>query len=560
MSIARFRNIVLAILLVGCQSNWAAAADYELTFDGKWRNSEDIVNGWDWSLPAEVRPAPGSGIFNLNSRVPDDFPGNHLLQVNAKWSELEPTEGHYDLSSIIKALNDSRYDGVMLNVRGMVVAIVDTNGNPIHQREISAPEWLSKGAPTTTENSDKGFRVTNLHIYDPRVKAKYIQLIQEIGKSPIPGHPRLKAQIIHGVSSSRGEEWTGTQSSRPEAIAAMEDLINAWTTAYGPHSRKLAWLKEDPVELFHASVVKAGTGIRGGAIEKWLRNQYTPGNPAETGQMLDADGYLWVDESFAPIAEGRHFQDQNEAYRTGGSIPREKWPQNYRLANLRMVQMRRNIAWTETNSTINPRMLNWMSLELGQSADTSPDAWVALMRTWVRYSNETREIKNLERWLQQRDIQGAGTEPALTVEHGFNAAANSTLSSKYWNMDLARRGQKIGIAVNDRFLVGGPHPVAIKVTYFDSSTEEWSLVYNQSNGEAGAHTIEGGGTQKVKTATFFLKDFQARASGLNFDFTLESAGGKTPFMFVRLIRLNPQSHTPGSLARPAPPGDVQSLN
>src|SRR3989337_2527501 len=101
MNITRYQSVFLAILAIGFQSNWVSAADYDLTYTGKWRNSDDIVAGWGWSLPGEVRPASGSGIFNLNTRVPADFPGNHLKQVNAKWSQLEPAEGKYDFSSII---------------------------------------------------------------------------------------------------------------------------------------------------------------------------------------------------------------------------------------------------------------------------------------------------------------------------------------------------------------------------------------------------------------------------------------------------------------------------
>jgi hypothetical protein len=558
VSITGPRNLVLAAVAIGFQFNLALAADYDLVYAGKWRNSDDVVNGWDWTLPAGVMPAPGSGIFNLNSSVPPDFPGHHLKQIDAKWSELEPREGKYDLSSILDQLDDPAYDGAMLNVRGMVVAIEDANGNPAFQRGVTAPKWLSDTVPKTQEGLKNGARVTNMHIYDPRVKLRLIRLIHEIGKSDIPSHPKLKAQIIHGVSSSRGEEWTGKQASRAEAVLAMEEIIGAWTLAYGRYAKKLAWLKEDPENLFNASVVTAGTGIRGGAIEKWLRNAYTPGNVRRTGQLLDAGGYLSTDERFAPIAEGRHFQDQNEAYRIGHHSPPTKWAQNYRMANLRMLQMRRNIAWTETNSTINPQMLNWMSLELGQSASSSPDAWVALIRTWARHGNENREINNIERWLHQRERKGAATSPKLKMSHGFNAAGTDLLPSNLWTVDLARSAPLVGIAVNDKFLSGGPHAVAVKVTYFDSATEQWSLVYNKNGGGIGSRTIKGGATGKVRTATFFIDDFAAPERGYDFDFRLESGGGNTPYMFVRLIKLDLDRYQVS--APPSPPEDVQVLH
>ena len=536
MKLYGYLSRAFAIVALGLYANCVAAQDYDQTYDGVWRGYDDVVPGWDWSLPPDTRPAEYSGIFNLNTSVPPDFPGNRLKQVNAKWRELEPTEGNYDFSSIREHLDDPRYQGIMLNVRGMVVAIEDENGNPTREGEISAPRWLSDSAPKTQEGLKNGVRVTNMHIYDRRVKSKYIQLIEAIGRSGIPENPRLKAQIIHGVSSSRGEEWTGRQASLPEAIDAMEELIVAWTRSYGPNAKKLAWLKENPERLFVASVVNGGTGIRGGAIEKWLRNQYTPGRTAETGQSLDENGHLIVNEAFAPIAERRHFQDQNEAYREGVSAPRANWGYNYRLANLRMLQMRRNVAWLDSNAVINPRMFNWMSLELGHNVATAPDAWVLLMRTWARTGGEDREINNFERWMYQRDTSGARTTPILSVDHGFNANANDNLPENLWKSDIARIGSPIGIAVNDKFLAGGPHPVAIKVTFFDSNAEEWALVYESPNGTI-RKTVRGTNSDTVQTATFFVNDFSAPANDMDFDFVLESATGRTPFMMVRLIRL-----------------------
>lgn len=534
-------------------------ADTDLNFTGKWRNSDDIVNGWDWTLPDGKKPAPNSGIFNSNTSVPAGFPGNHLKQVNARWKDLEPTEGNYDLSSITKELNDPNYDGIMLNIRGMVTDSVDPSGNKKWPEGITAPEWLSRSAPTTREGEHAGVFLTNLNIYDQRVKSRLIKLINVIGNSSIPGHPKLKAQIIHGVSKTRGEEWTGKQADRPEAEQAMKEIINAWAKAYGPHAKKLAWLKENPSTLFDAAVNSGGTGIRGGAIEKWLRSQYTPGTTNETGQKLSPGGYMSVDESFPPIRDNRHFADQNEAYRTGSSSPQSTWPQNYRMANLRMLQMRRNIAWTERNSTINPKMLNWMSLELGQTVRTSPDAWVALIRTWARSGSQDQEINNIERWAYQRDTNGANTTPTLKQNHGFNASGNNLLSSNLWYVDLARKAPKIGIALDDKFLSGGPHAVAVKVTYFDSASEQWSLVYNKGNGGRGIKTINGNSTNKVRTATFFINDFAAPNSGFDFDFSLESSGGNTPFMFVRVIKLgqgSAASQEATAPARPAAPTDV----
>jgi hypothetical protein len=542
------RMFVLASCLLALASN---AADTDLTFSGAWRSADDIVNGWDWTLPPGIKPSSGSGIFNLNSAVPSDFPGYHLKQVNAKWKDLEPSEGQYDFRSITAALNDTNYDGVMLNIRGMVVSIADANGNPALSAEITAPEWLSRSVPKVTEPLRNGYRITNMKIYDPAVEARLLKLIKAFGESGIPRNEKLVAQIIHGVSGSRGEECCAGQDNSAAVEATMQKVIMAWSSAFGQHSKKLAWLKEEPASLFDAAVHEGGTGVRGGIIENWIRGQYTPGDSSQTGQVYE-NGYLVVDESFAPIAQNRAWMDENEALDRKFSSP-ERLQQNYRMASLRMLQMRRNIAWTESNSGINPRLLNWMSLEFGKNVSTAPDAWVVLMRTWTR-SGGDKEVKNLERWLYQRDASGVSTMPTLKRDHSYNASGNDSLDSSKWFVEVARSGDAIGIAIDDRFLMDGPHEVAIKVTYFDLESTEWYLEYSKPDGTRARKTVRGAASNMARTATFFLSDLVAPRKGTDFDFWLRSSSGNTPFMFVRVIKLDPSSSSGD--AAPSPPDAV----
>jgi len=206
---------------------------------------------------------------------------------------------------------------------------------------------------------------------------------------------------------------------------------------------------------------------------------------------------------------------------------------------------------------MNPEMSKWMSLEAGHKANTSPDAWVCLMRTWTRSSNNgsgfaDREIKNFERWLYQRDVPGAMTTPVLPINHGRNMALVDALPSNLWYVNVARAGSVVGIAVDDRFLGASSARIAIKVTFLDSNTSEWSLEYVKSNGAQGIRTVTSTGTGVVRTATFFLDDFSAPATGKTLDFRLLSPNGDTPFMFVRVIKLDAGVGNPA----PLPPQNV----
>lgn len=529
--------LVFTFILVSTPVSQAAApsAEHDISYTGPWRNTSDIVDGWDWTLPPHVVAASRSGIFNYNSRVPPGFRGNHLKQVNADWRDLEPERGRYEFSQLVREIKDPAYDGVMLNVRGVTWS---KNGSPNVR---TAPDWLSD-APKITESHVNGFQLVNLDITNENVKHGLIGLWSALGKAGIPQMPEVKFVIVHGPSHTEGEEWSGSQVT-PAGTSAMLEILAAHIRAVGPADTwKLAWPKHYGPLL--EATLRAGGGQRNSNIEKWL--VYFPNT--DIGETFTDAGYIEIDESLPLIAEKRHFQDQNERYggrptdvaRFGNPI---YWPLRYRHANLRALQARRNVLWLERDSVINPPMVNWVGLELGRNVTDAPDAWVALMRTWVRHGGGNREVNNFERWLYQRDINGVKTTPTVSVDHGFNASANGLLPENLWYSDTAKQAPLIGFAMDDRFLSREPHSVAIKVTFHDVNSSTWSLVYQTPSGER-ERSIKNGNTNKVRTATFFADDFVADADGKNFDFSLRSNGEATPFSFVRLIKVHPSSTSP----------------
>jgi hypothetical protein len=508
--------------------------DTNVVFTGNWRTADDVVNGWDWTVPPSAEPANKSGIFTINnSAYPIGWPGHKIRVINAKWKDLEPTQGNYDFSSITKYLNDPNYDGIFLNVRGFVTSI------PESPTEVTAPDWLT--TPTYTTNNKT--TITSLVAYNANVKAKHLALIAAIGNSGILNTGRIWGQIIHLPSSTRGEEFETDQGNAAATEAAAMEYIQAWANASGAYAKRLMWTDDRGSwpDVWTVAVKDSGTGSRGGAIESWLWGQYTPGKTLYTLQTWN-NGYLGVNESDPQLTGQRGWHDQNEAYRGASDPTTPVVQQNWRMASLRTLQMRRNIIWVDDGYRMNPQMSKWMSLEAGHDVSSASDAWVSLMRTWTRSpTNDTgwidREVKNFERWLYQRDVTGAQTTPVINKDHGRNMSLSDALSSSLWNIDLARQGSVVGIAVDDRFISDGANNVAIKVTYVDSIPNPWSLSYTKSNGAVGTRTIERSGSGAVKTATFFLNDFSAPATGTNFDFKLLSPTSDTPFMFVRVIKL-----------------------
>lgn len=594
MNLTIGRIALLASLLIGTQP--AVAGKYDENYTGSWRSTDDVVNGWDWSLPPGVQPAARSGIF-IGASVtgfPAGYPGNKLKKVDTTWRELEPSPGQWNFGPFLADLQDPGFAGAMVNIRSAVWYTEEARrcgsaASCLAAKNLrTAPDWICGGSPKLVDESPKGpsgagFTQHNVDITQSCYKDGLIKLFREMKARGIPQMPEVKFVILHGSGDSKGEEWSGKQAGTSAGRAAMRELIDdGWVAAFSPNDVwKLGWPKATvnvPASedlFYHCRDV--GCGQRNSNTENWMIHFPKP----EIGQiMVDAndnivDGsggpvevYVKTDESNVFIRENRHFQDQNEQYQ-GSFAPAENFgtvdffPLRYREATLSMLHIRRNVIWSDQGSQMNPKMLSWASLELGKNSGNAPDAWVQLMRTHRQAYGTTRHINNLERWLYQRDINGVTTSTTARQNHSDPLKSGAAppfkpggrrLPNELNYIDLARTGKTIGIAADNAFMSGGPNKVAIKVTYLDTGAQTWSLRYTKPDGSAGVRTVKKENTGAVRTATLFIPDFMANASGYNFDFTLESPDADTPFMFVRLIRLTPGSGGSGEPPPPGPPG------
>lgn len=507
------------------------------------RSGDDIVLGWDWSVIDGYEPGPDSGFFG-GSDDPSYFQGNRLVFCNLSWRELESTDDDYNFLSwdlCRQQSASSDFEGIMLNVRAMVSDISPCNASlPMSgEGDVTAPAWLitAVGAAGQTQESchtSGNFQITNLEIYNATVKAEFLELIEEFAARAYGQH--ITAQIVHGVSSSSGEEWTGAQASNPLAEAAMLDIIDAWAAAAGTHAKKLAWLKEVPASLYNQAVEVNGFGARGGAIENWARTQYTPGNTSQTGQIYTAaTGKLSISSAFLPISENRHWQDQNEVYNSRSSTDPAKLHHNYRMASWRMLQMRRNVVWP-SNNELDDRLDNYVSVQLGHNATSSPEAGALLMRTWGYSGGAAIELNNFERWLYQVDALGATTPSSACcrVTNGQNQTNNANLIESLWYTDVGRRennaSNTMGFAIDDAFWSTSLTQRAwVKVTYIDSGTQ--TITFTWADGTKTAVKANSGATA-IRTATWYIDDFRAPAAGFGEDFSIDVAD--TDILMVRI--------------------------
>jgi hypothetical protein len=294
--------------------------------------------------------------------------------------------------------------------------------------------------------------------------------------------------------------------------------------------------------------LRLGMGQRNGFVEHYML--HAP-NPA-LGQELDPDGYLVVNERHPLIAESRASGDENEEY-TSAHVKRfgpvETFPHRYREATLRMLQMRRNFVWAEGGPwLINPPLLHYLALELGQNVRTAPDAWCYLRESVVKGGRSGRAVKNFERWLYQRDAEGARTLATEKVEvppEMFEFDRNHLYDLTARQTQCAKGQFSIRFGVDDAFLAGGPHEVAVKITYVDRGNAQWQLEYFTRPDKVGIRKVVCGDSGKTKTATFILRDAWFPQKGYTgADFQIRALQGDAIVRFVRVIKLKPPVEMP----------------
>lgn len=522
-----------------------------------WDETEHTVAGEDWSLPPWAKAAPYSGIQIDPRLVPADFPARIQRVVRASWREVEPREGQRDFGALRAAIVKASDGGRCAVKIGLEASVWETRyfralKDPAVARVTAgtAPEWLrALGVPVIEEkpNASIPFQVVNLDIYHPAYHARYLKMVEALGRSGIPQMKELDLCYVHLVSPSRGEEGRGPPVGDPRR-ALYEERLRAWAAAFRGVESKLCHVSSAPEDL--ELCLRLGMGQRNGFVEHYLQHTQNP----MLAQSLDAAGYLVVDERNPLVAENRASGDENEEYSPAHVArfgPIETFPHRYHESMLRALQMRRNFLWAEGGPwLINPPLLHFVALELGQSAHTAANAWCYLRQSHVpdrsrgAPAGQVAAVKNFERWLYQRDGEGAQTEAVERVKvtdqmfeyaktHRFDLTARKTRTAD---------GQRlIHFGVDEAFLADGPHAVAVKVTYVDRGPAEWVLEYLRADGTTAARPpVATGNSGETKTATFLLREAYFPGRGpAGLDLQIRAVRGDAVIRFVRVIKLQP---------------------
>lgn len=505
------RHILPMTLLAASLSATTAAADAPV-----------VREGWDWSLPAQIKPVDYSGYVTWGSKRFD--PAITVRGVMVDWARLNPAPGEYDWAWLRDQIARNKADGMRTGIHLKGV-----------QRE-AVPDWVIErykpvvlDVPVLQENQP--WRIQNVPPWQLDVDRAFHEFLHEFAKTGIAQDDDVVYGYIHGISASRGEEmfirpvdwptWEETTGVTAEIFADwLRRRIDAMCEAFKGVEYKLAVMWGGPLgptaELrtatadLHEYAFKKGAGIRGGGIDFMHQLLDAPA----WGSHVDKQGCLIVDDDHPTIKEGRFRGDENEEYgkywewRFG---PVEGYPYRHRICVLRGLQMRQNFQMVSSATLeLNPELNEYARITQGYRRENSPDGW-AYLREFHRGSTP---IKNIERWLIQRDAPGSQSVPAEPIDRFPMPSERRRDVASVRDFDARRtdveHGQDGLLFALDRVFWSKPQAAAIKITYTDRAPARWRIEYTGADGELQQTlSIENVGDGRLKTATFEIASLSA---------------------------------------------------
>ena len=475
--------------------------------------AEPVVRaGWDWTLPAGVKPVPYSGYVTWGGKRFD--PSITVRGLHVTWKRLNPKPGVYDWQWLDEQLRKNAETGMRTGIHLKGV-----------QRK-AVPDWvIEKFKPVVIDvpplQDNQPWSIQNVLPWQPKVDRAFHEFLREFGRRGIARRDDVVYGYIHGISASRGEEmwirridmkmWQETTGLTAEQFASwLRRRTDAMCDAFKGVEHKLAVMfggtlghtpefRKATAGLVDYAFAK-GAGIRGGGID-FMHGLFSSSGWAS---RVDDGGYCIVNDDHPVIRERRFRGDENEEYgkywewRFG---PVEGYPYRHRVCVLRGLQMRQNFQFvSRATLQLNPELNEYARVTQGYRRDDSPDAWAYLRECTTHRST----VRNMERWLVQRDLPGSQTLPAERVDR---YRLFSDPKGRHYDFDARKsdvaNGQDGILLRVDRVFWSQPGPATVKVTFTDRARARWWLRYTDADGRfVNTPSVQNTGDGERKTATF----------------------------------------------------------
>ncbi|HID45782.1 MAG TPA: hypothetical protein EYP34_08515 [Chromatiaceae bacterium] len=539
-------KLVLAILLLNAFPTNAAVT---------------VVDGDDWRLPSWSLPLDDARFYSEEASPADHV---NVRVIDLTWRQINPNPGEFSTTSTGAAAGmhfPSLQD--QLAIPGKYWLRIWVTGDDW------APAWVRDDCGISKTWMDHDGQARHLPVWNSciwgHVKDMYRQVFLNWG---LAGDPDMLFAHVpggfyytefdfdipfqaakDGLSFTEFNNWFQRAMKELVAIANGENNVPrddyAWKLVYTGEDYPFDGTWNGATNLLARDAVQAGMGIRNGITE--LFNFHLNHTPAY-GAAIASDGHIMINEDWPLLTDKRTIGAENECYNACGAKTKNLY-YAIKMSNLKALQMRTKRLYVVPEdsylSTYSDHW-DWVRHSLGKQRHNSADAWVALRTAQDKYWmdddshnwNNAPWVRNLERWLVQKDIGPDGITRRGTDRHVNEIGEDNGESWEGRLTDHANGQDYVYFFVDDVFATTYRQEWQLKVTFVDEGTSSWWVEYPDGQKLIFSETINRSDSGKVKTASIDLP-------GAYFNNQLENAadfricnGGQNDLevRFVRLIK------------------------
>lgn len=509
-----------------------------------------VVDGDDWTLPEEVRPAENSGLFSEEASAEDLVA---VRSIDLSWRQVQPEKGgtiDREAGGEAQGMSFDSLDAQLAEPGDFWMRIFASG-------EDWAPKWVAEDCGVSTYGPDyDGQR--HLPIWNECVWGHLMDTYRAVFvDAGLAADPRLRFVYVPGAFTWAEFDYEMV-SAAVEAGDLDEETYLAWyghawddlVELFGENAHKLVFTGEDypfgpfgtADDLLARQAVDAGMGVRTGITE--LANFHLNEAPAY-GSSIQPDGHLVVDESLPIHSGGFIVATENECYTDCGYQTDDPY-YSVRQSNLKALQLRMNWMYVVPGPSYMaeyPEHWDWVRLSLGQTAETSADAWAAFRDAEDRYWAEEefpREwddqpwVRNLERWLVQVDEPGSVAHRTDADTHVADLEEDNGTAHEGLSTSVADGDTGFVLEVDERFAVASDGQDAVlKVTFLDTGDGAFQVGTDAGDSAPVART----GSGEWRTATIALPDGAVGADATRLRIALDSDDEGADDLVVRFARL-----------------------